>query len=99
MVFNVMYDYLHLADNIIDIDIGSCDVIEITAHEKEHYFQLYEKQSYTINEKVWYKIKYTEYKFNNAKKNEPMALWYSTLSSGMWMVRPIITVIIIFTKG
>ena len=75
----------YVADNIIDNDDGSCNVIQINSYEKEHILELYEKQKTTINGRAWYKIKSPK---NNI--NGRMSLWYSLEDKGQkptWKVK------------
>ena len=85
--------FLHVTDNIYDSSEHECEVIQITSSKHKHYFELYEKQTGKTDkgkEFVWYKIKHREYKHNDPKINEPMALWYSTAAGDVesqWIVR------------
>ena len=75
----------YVADNIIENDDGSCNMIQINSYEKEHILELYEKQKTAINGRAWYKIKRQK---NN--QNELMALWYSSDNKGQmhtWKVK------------
>ena len=87
----------YMADNIIDIDDGSCNVIQINSYEKEHILELYEKQKTTINGRAWYKIKRQK---NN--KNGPMSLWYSLENKGrkpLWKVKYLRVFLVYYHNG